>query len=386
MTGQVHWNSLASPVRSVAIGSDDPLAFHRGLPGYMPTPLVEAPSIADRLGVGEVWIKDESSRIGLPSFKILGASWAVFQAVSRWLGEDLDARESLDEVAERLALRGQLTLVAATDGNHGRAVARMAALLGSGCSIFVPEGTVDARIASIEDEGAKVTVVEGDYDDAVRRSTEDASEQRLVISDTSWPGYTDVPTWIIEGYATIFHEVQEQLSQQGHGCPTLVGTQVGVGAFAAAAVSHFRRPSANPRPTLVAVEPVAAACLLRSMQAGEIVSVPGPHRSIMAGLNCGTPSLIAWPLLSAGIDVAVAIEDERTSEAMRLLAQAGVVSGESGAAGLGGLLELASGVETEQARVALGLDEATRVLLVSTEGVTDPAAYEAIVGERPQEV
>ncbi len=332
------------------------------------------------LGVGEVLLKDESSRLGLPAFKILGASWAVYRACEARAGGILSTWQTIDELAQQLAPLRPMTLAAATDGNHGRAVAHMAALFGFAARIYVPAGTAQARIDGIASEGASVVVVDGTYDDAVARAAEDASERCLVISDTSWPGYEEVPRWVMDGYSTILWEVDDELRKHGEKDPDLVAVQVGVGALAAAVVQHYRQPDRIPQPTLLSVESLRAACLLASMEAGEIVSVPGPHDSIMAGLNCGRPSVIAWPIVSAGMDVFVAVSDERAREAMRALARAGVVAGETGAAGLAGLIELLTGLENAEFRAKLGVNESTRVLLFVTEGATDPQAYREIVG------
>src|ERR671912_3067532 len=317
-----------------------PLRFHRRLPGYVETPLVDAPKLASALAVGKVFVKDESSRLGLPAFKVLGASWAVYRALEERLGEDFRGWEELCELEERLEPLRPLSLVAATDGNHGRAVARVARLLGLGAKIFVPRDMATARREAITSEGAEVIVVDGTYDEAVERSAGEAGERGLVISDTSWPGYERTPSWVIEGYSTMLWEIDDELERRGEEGPDLAIVQVGVGAFAAAVARHFRSPRMSPRPKLVGVEPVNADCLLESVAAGRIVSVPGPHDSIMSGLNCGRPSLVAWPTVSRGIDLLVAVDDEPAHEAMRLAAESGVVSGETGAAGLGGLLEL----------------------------------------------
>jgi len=198
----------------------------------------------------------------------------------------------------------------------------------------------------------------------------------LVISDTSWPGYEDVPRWITDGYATIFHEVHDQLGGEQ---PDLVVVQIGVGALATAVVQHYRPLGAR----IVGVEPAHAACMLASVAAGRIVEVPGPHDSIMAGLNCGLASLLAWPIVSAGVDLFVAIADEAAREAMRRMAEAGIVAGETGAAGVGGLMAVLNGPDAETVRGALGITQSTRVLCISTEGATDPVAYEQIVGHAP---
>jgi diaminopropionate ammonia-lyase len=355
-----------------------PLRFHRRLPGYEETPLVDAPKIANTLGVGKVFIKDESGRLGLPAFKILGASWAVYRALEERLGEDFGDWEEIWELRERLEPMRPLSLAAATDGNHGRAVARVARLLGLGAKIFVPDNMALARRKSIAEDGAEVVVVDGTYDEAVERSADAAGERVLLVSDMSWPGYERIPLWVIEGYSTMLWEIDDALERRNEEGPDLVVVQVGVGAFAAAVARHYRSPGVSPT-KLMSVEPAGAECLFESVEAGTIVSVPGPHDSIMSGLNCGRPSLVAWPIVSRGIDLLVAIDDEPAREAMRLTAESGVVSGETGSAGLGGLLELLRAGEEEKMRRALGMGEETRVLIFNCEGATDPDAYRRIM-------
>ena len=356
-----------------------PLRFHRRLPGYVETPLVDVPKLAGALGVGKVFVKDESSRLGLPAFKVLGASWAVYRALEERLGEDFGDWEEIWELEERLEPLRPLSLVAATDGNHGRAVARVARLLGLGAKIFVPEDMVLARREAIADEGAEVIVVDGTYDEAVELSAAEAGERALLVSDMSWPGYERIPLWVIEGYSTMLWEIDDELQRRNEEGPDLVVVQVGVGAFAAAVARHFRSPGASPRPKLLSVEPVSADCLLESVAAGRIVSVPGPHDSIMSGLNCGRPSLVAWPTVSRSIDLLIAVDDRPAREAMRLAAESGVVSGETGTAGLGGLLELLRAGGEEAARKVLSVGEDTRVLIFNCEGATDPDAYRRIM-------
>ena len=377
--GEVFLNPAA---RTAAVTAPPraPLGLHRRLPGYVATPLADAPALAMANGVERVWVKDESSRLGLPAFKMLGASWAAYRALAARLGRDPEPWVSLDELRQKLAPLRPLTLATATDGNHGRAVARMAALLGLDADVYVPKGTATARIAAIEAEGARVTVVDGDYDRAVASAAATAGDRCLAIQDVGWPGYEQVPAWVVEGYATIFWEVDAQLAARGEEAPDVVVIPVGVGGLAAAAVRHWHRRGLRGPPRLLGVEPLAAACVLRSLQAGRIVTVPGPHDSIMAGLNCGTPSLVAWPLLRSGLDAVVAVADERARQAMRDLAAAGIVAGETGAASLAGLAEATGGRAAGRLRNALGLGAGTRVLLVCTEGATDPEAYHRIVG------
>jgi diaminopropionate ammonia-lyase len=357
--------------------------FHKQLPGYAPTPLIEAPQLARELGIGNMWIKDESRRFDMPSFKILGTSWAVYRALKSRLGKEIESWETFDDLARIFAPLRPLTLVAATDGNHGRAVAHMAALLGFNSHIFVPLGMAESRINAIKKEGAKVTIVNGTYDEAVRQSALEQEDTHIVISDMSWPGYEEIPTWVIEGYATMFQEVEEQFSSQYEPGPDLVLVQIGVGALAAAVVQHYRDMDGFSSPKIVGVEPTTAACMLASMKANQIVSLTMAPHTIMAGLNCDTPSLIAWPIVSKGVDLFISIEDEWACKGMRKFATLGLVSGETGAAGIGGVLALLDDPSSSAARASLGFDNSTRILVICTEGATNPVAYKQIVGTSP---
>jgi diaminopropionate ammonia-lyase len=249
----------------------------------------------------------------------------------------------------------------------------MARWLGFEATILVPVDMSQERTEAIRSEGAEVRVIDGTYDDAVALSAELADERCLVISDTAWPGYGSVPRWVIEGYSTILQEVEDDLTKLGEPGPDLVLVQIGVGALAAAVVRHFRRPELDLQPVIVGVEPTHAACALASVEAGEIVQIPGPHDSIMSGLNCGVPSPLAWPVVSGGIDLFVAVDDDRVRQAVRDLAVAGIAAGECGAAGLAGLTLL-----RKRDEVPTG---AARVLVISSEGVTDRSAWERIVGQ-----
>jgi diaminopropionate ammonia-lyase len=356
-----------------------PLEVHRRLPGYAPTPLARCPGLAAQLGVAEVWVKDETSRLGLPAFKMLGASYACYRALTGRLGHEVPW-DSVADLAAGLAPLGPLTLCTATDGNHGRAVARMARLLGLRAVIYVPQETAVPRIEAIASEGALVTRVPGGYDAAVRRSAQDASDSCIVVSDTSWPGYTQIPCWVIDGYSTVFAEVSGQLAEAGHGEPDVVAVPVGVGALAAATVVHYKAGDAAGPTALLGVEPESARCVTESLRAGRPVTLPFPQTSIMAGLNCGTPSQVAWPLLAQGIDAMAVVSDGWAMAAMRSLAAAGIVAGESGAASLAGLQALCASQGDGAARAALRLGRESSVLVLCTEGATDPAAWERIVG------
>ncbi|MEN3282665.1 MAG: diaminopropionate ammonia-lyase [Solirubrobacteraceae bacterium] len=353
-----------------------PSAFHARLPSYERTPLVPAPALADELGVAEVEVKDESHRLGLPAFKMLGASWATFRALEARAGGSLDGWRTIDELRLAVEPLGPLTLACATEGNHGRAVARMARLAGLDAHIVVPAHVAAPRVDAIRDEGGRIETVDGTYEDAVARSADLIGERTIVVSDTAWPGYEEIPEWVIEGYSTIF----EEIAQDG-AAPDVVAVQMGVGSLAATAIRHFRGrdpanvqekttgfiPPGRSRVRVLGVEPLAAACVMASIERGEMVTVPGPHDSSMGGLNCGRPSTVAWPDLSAGLDGVVAIDDDAARAAIDRLAALGLESGPSGAAGLGGLLALA---DVPGARERLGLSATSRVLVLNTEAAT----------------
>ena len=301
--------------------------FHSGLPGYTPTPLTELPALAAELGIGRLFVKDESSRLGLPAFKALGASWAVHRVLQQ--------------------RTGPVTLTTATDGNHGRAVARMARLHGQKAHVFVPHTVPEIAIEAIRGENAQVTVVDGTYDDAV---AEAAEADGVLVQDMGRPGYEEVPAWIVEGYSTLCHEIDEQLDEE----PDLVVVPVGVGSFAQAVITHYR--SRESRTRLVAVEPDSAACVLASLKAGELTTIPTGD-TVMAGLNCGTPSATSWPFLLNGLDAAVAISETDCTNAMKDLHALNVHSGPCGAAPLAGLRALRS-----------ELGDIDTAVLISTEG------------------
>lgn len=354
-------------------------AFHRRLPGYAVTPLRRAPALATALGVRELWVKDESDRLGLPAYKILGASWAVYQLLERRFGP-FAPWQTLDDLAAQLQPQLPLTLVAATNGNHGRAVARMARWLGVQARILVPEDMVPARIQALLSEGAHVDSVPGSYDETVVEAAYLAGDGQLVVNDTVFNGGGDVytPGWVTEGYSTVFQEIDRQLAEMDHGQPDVVTAQMGVGSLAMAVIQHYRGPGRETR--VLGVEPAATDSMLRSLKAGRPVEVSGPHDSVMAEMNSGVPSLLAWPYLRHGLSGLVTITDVETEDAMRWLAREGVVSGTTGAAGVGGLLALLRSELAEETRAALGLTPSSVLLTISTEGATDPEAYARVVG------
>lgn len=371
-------------------GSSDIGDLHRSIEGYRPTPLVELSSLAGNLGVDRIFVKDESHRFDLKAFKTLGAAYACYRHVRGYLDRQGRACPEAREFYRRpdTLEAGEMTFCTATDGNHGRGVARTARLLRQRAVIYMPAGTVPARIDSIRGEGAEVVVVDGTYDDAVTRCASDAEANGWqVISDTSWPGYEEIPLWIMAGYLTLFREIEAVAPDAGP--INLVFVQGGVGALAGAAAWYYRKACPQPEPRLVMVEPTQAACLLESIEsAGALPTMSrGRQNSIMAGLNCGFPSHVSWPLIKQGFDAFLAISDNRCVEAMRLYyhplgSDTRIVSGESGAAGLAGLLTLLGDESMSEARRSLAVGSTSTVLLLNTEGDTDPVSFRRLVSDR----
>ena len=357
-------NPHREPEKRYPGGAGRARRVHARLPGYARTPLRHLPGLAERLGLKSLHVKDESERFGLPAFKVLGASYAIVREIEdRCAARQLAAEwTTLDELAALAREVGLERLVTATDGNHGRGVARVARWLGLEARVVMPGSTVPARSQAIEIEGADVRVIEGVYDEAVRLAAVDAEQSgSLLVQDTAWEGYETIPARIVEGYSTMLEEIDEALGNESASID-LVVLPVGVGSLADAMARHFRAESRARCPELISVEPLGAACLLESLARGESVSVPRVQGTMMAGLDCGTLSKISWPVLKASVDVAMAIEDDHAARAMRALAEEGIVSGESGAAGVAALL-------------ACPPAEGTRALVLSTEGATDPDNY-----------
>ncbi|WP_425415287.1 pyridoxal-phosphate dependent enzyme [Pseudonocardia acaciae] len=338
------------------------------MPGYRPTALVESPALASELGIGRLFVKDESSRLGLPAFKALGASWAIHQAISaRVLGPGATGPGSLEGLRELASRAGELRLVTATDGNHGRAVARFARLLGLPSEVYLPEviaRTHPASVEAIRAEGARVVIVAEDYDATVATAARAAagSPEAELVQDTGWPGYETIPATIVAGYSTLFREIDDQLRAAGVTTADAVVVPVGVGSLAQAAVTHYRGGEAPEGTVLVSVEPDVAACALASLRNGTLTTIP-TAATTMAGLNCGTPSSLAWPHLRDGLDCAVAVSDDQADTASRDLRAQGVDSGPCGAASLAGLRAVLDGFGND-----LGLGAESHVVLLSTEG------------------
>ncbi|GAA3940798.1 diaminopropionate ammonia-lyase [Actinomadura viridis] len=341
--------------------------FHSRLPGYAPTPLVEIPELAREWGVRSVMVKDESERLGLPAFKALGVSYAVCRVVCRLAGVTAPPA-TLDALREMVSSLPPMELVTATDGNHGRALARFARSLGIPARVLVPDVAGAPAAEAIRAEGAHVIVVAGDYDTAVRRAAREAGSRpgAVLVQDTAWPGYEDVPQWIVDGYSTLLAEIDARLGGEP---PALVVVPMGVGSLAQAVVTHYRSRGTEPPTALLGVEPDTAACVHAGLAAGRYRSVP-TGSTIMAGLNCGTPSSLAWPYLRNGLDAAVTVSDGQAAAAARELAGHGVPAGPCGAACLAGV----RAVLTEPGlggRAALGLGPDSTVVLLSTESPRD---------------
>ena len=363
--------------------SDDIRDLHRSLVEYQTTPLYNLAGLAETLGVGSIFVKDESERMGLKAFKVLGASYAIYRFLCEWLDhEHQPAPPAIDFYcggAQKALRQDRFTFCTATDGNHGRGVAWIARRLKQRAEIFVPTGTARARLDAIREEGAAVHVVDGDYDEAVKQAAIAAADNGWqVISDTSWADYQQIPRWIMTGYRTLFEEIHEQ--PQIPSKIDLVIVQVGVGALAAAAAWYYRHHHHDPAPFLLGVEPDSADCLFRSLAhpEGTMTNACGPLESAMAGLNCGSLSPVAWPMIRDGFDGTVAISDEYCFAAMRKLYYPArpdprITSGESGAAGLAALLALKDSDDLEA--VGPVLDRSTTVLLINTEGDTDPIGF-----------
>ncbi len=345
-------------------------------PGYEPTPLRDLPCIAAGTGVGVVRLKDEAERFGLGSFKALGGAYAVAQVLIAELARRGVARAAApaDLASGRYAgVTGAVTVTCATDGNHGRSVAWGAQRFGCRCVIFIAHTVSQGRADAIARYGAELRRVPGTYDDAVREAARvAAAEGWFVVSDSSWPGYTAVPVLVMQGYRLMADEAMEQW--QG-APPTHVFVQGGVGGLAAAVSVHLRG-RVLPVPRLVVVEPDRAACLLASAELGTATGIPGALDTVMAGLACGEPSLLAWAELERGAAAFMAVPDEAAIACLKLLARQGIVAGEFGVAGLAGLLLAAA---DPAARETLGLRADSRVLLFNTEGATDPETYRRLV-------
>ena len=356
-------------------------------PGYAPTPLVALPGLAAELGLGAVLYKDESGRFGIGSFKALGGAYAVCRSLARVIAR----RKGLAKVGADALLAGDhrdlaatITVATATDGNHGRSVAWGARTFGCRAAVYLPASVSAERQAVIAGFGAKVVAVDGTFDDAVARAAEDAAARGwLLIADTAPEDESEVPRDVMQGYTVMAEEIVERLA--GEPAPTHAFVQAGVGGLAAAVCGHLWESWGADRPCFVVVEPVAAACCLASARAGRPVTIEGDLATVMGGLAAGRPSRPAWRILEHGAAAFLAIADEAALCAMVTLAAGDppIVAGESGAAGVAGLIAAAG---EPQLGAALGLDGESRVLVIGSEGATDPGLYRRYVGRDAESV
>ena len=356
-------------------------AFHETIPGYAPTPLVSLEDTAKALGVDKIWVKDESRRFSLNAFKVLGGSYAMGKLLSDRLGLDQPDFSQLTTPETREKL-GDITFVTATDGNHGRGVAWSAARFGQRSVVYMPFGSAPERLENIRALGAEADIIHGNYDDAVRLAAKQAEEQGwLLVQDTAWDGYEDIPQWIMEGYCTMGLEALEQLND----APTHIFLQAGVGSMAGAMAGLFTA-GLKEKPTIVIVEPNKADCIFRTAEAddGQLRTVTGSMDTIMAGLACGEPCSLGWEVLKNTASHFISCPDSAAAYGMRILGNpAGsdrrIISGESGAAAFGAAAAILSDFSLGHFREILGLDENSRVLFFSTEGDTDRENYRRIV-------
>ena len=364
---------------------DKARSFHSGFPQYSVTPLARLDGMAGYLGLAGLYVKDESYRFGLNAFKVLGGSFAIARYIAGELGRDVSEQtyEYLTSARFRAEF-GQATFFTATDGNHGRGVAWAASRLGQRAVVHMPKGSAKSRFDNIAKEGAQVTIEEVNYDDCVRMAAAEAAqtEHGVVVQDTAWEGYEEIPSWIMQGYGTMAGEAAEQLEEK----PTHVFVQAGVGSLAGAVVGYFANLYPNDPPKFVVMEAQIADCLYQGAVAGDGNPriVGGDLQTIMAGLACGEPNTISWDILRNHVDAFVSCPDWVSAKGMRMLAapvkgDPAVTAGESGAVGMGVISVLMEDDDCRELREALELDSSSRALLFSTEGDTDPEQYRKIV-------
>lgn len=363
--------------------------FHRSFPGYAPTPLARLDGMAARLGLGGLYVKDESYRFGLNAFKVLGGSFAMARYIAGALGRDVSETDYAYLTGEEMKKDfGQAVFFTATDGNHGRGVAWAAGKLGQKAVVHMPKGTAKSRFDNIAKEGAQVTIEEVNYDDCVRMAAAEAAqtEHGVIVQDTAWDGYEEIPSWIMQGYGTMAGESAEQLRQIGVNRPTHVFVQAGVGSLAGAVVGYFTNLFPNDPPKFIVMEAQAADCLYQGAMAGDGKPrvVDGDLKTIMAGLACGEPNTISWDILRNHVAAFVSCPDWVSARGMRMLGvpvkgDPVVISGESGAVGMGLIAAIMETDEYKDLREAIGLDRYSQVLMFSTEGNTDPLKFRKVL-------
>ncbi len=352
--------------------SQKSLMFHRSLPDYRPTPLHSMKSLAQMVGCENIYVKDESDRLNLPAFKILGASYATIKVLEQNFGLHYS---NIEDFKQQLKKYKDLRLVTATDGNHGRAVAHMANILELKSSIYVPKYTKRARIEAIQSEGAEVIIVDGNYDQAVNLA---ADQKAVIIQDTGYPGYESIPKYIVEGYSTMFWEIEEQMQSQDLPYPDLIIAPIGVGSFISAVIQFYKSDTTFRKPLIFGVEPEKAPCAFEAIKNDKIITLNSPYESVMAGLSCGKISTISFPVLKVGVDALILVSDEEALRAMKVLSEQKIISGESGSASFAALNVLFS-KHGKELRRHFYINEKSNILIFSTEGATDPEMYQAVM-------
>ena len=364
-------------------------AFHKSFPQYTTTPLVKLDNMAKLIGVKNIFVKDESYRFGLNAFKVLGGSYAIAKYIAKKTGKDISELPYSVLTSENLKQEfGQATFFTATDGNHGRGVAWAANKLGQKCVVYMPIGTTENRLNHVANENATVTIENLNYDDCVRKASRNAesTENGVIVQDTAWDGYEEIPTWIMQGYGTMALEADEQLEVYGCKRPTHIFIQAGVGSLAGAVQGYFANRYSDCEPIVVVAEADVAACLYKSALAGDgnPHTVGGDMLTLMNGLACGEPSTISWDILKNHVDTFVSCPDWVSAKGMRLLAaplknDTPVTSGESGAVTMGLLYTIMTDDRYKDLKLQLKLDDNSEILLFSTEGDTDTERYRLIV-------
>ncbi|WP_368233410.1 diaminopropionate ammonia-lyase [Anaerotruncus rubiinfantis] len=369
--------------------------FHQSFPQYSVTPLAQLQKMASVLGVGDIFVKDESYRFGLNAFKVLGGSFAMARYIAKQLGRDVaDVDYNYLTSPELKKDFGQATFFTATDGNHGRGVAWAANKLGQKAVVLMPKGSTKTRFDNIAAEGAAVTIEEVNYDECVRRANAlaEKTEHGVMVQDTAWDGYEEIPAWIMQGYGTMASEAAEQLKAAGVERPTHIFIQAGVGSLAGAVQGYFANLFPDNTPTTVIMEAQAADCLYKGAVAcdGNPRIVDGDLQTIMAGLACGEPNTLSWEILKNHSSFFVSCPDWVSAKGMRMLGapckgDPQVISGESGAVGMGLIATLMESDDYKELREKIGLDKDSRIIMFSTEGDTDPENYRKVVwnGDHP---
>ncbi len=361
---QIYHPDLKESISPLINDFNSSIKYHKNLPGYKPSPLYNLKNLASELCLGKILCKNEAERFGVPAIKMLGASWAMHKILYK------DSQVS--------------SFCTATDGNHGRAVAWSAKQFNKNALVFVPKNTVRSRIQNIKNEGAEVIIINGNYDEAVTTAEKYSIENNCsLIQDTAWEGYTEIPALITSGYYTQMAEIENQTKEFDDQID-IIFLQTGVGSWPSAITHYVRNHPKLKKTKIVCVEPMESDCFLQSAKNNKLSATKKTQKTIMAGLNCGTPSILAWEIMKTGIDVFLSIDDSYAVQAMQKyyfpnVDDKHIEAGESGAAGLAGLIALLSDPILNDLKNRLELNNTTKVLLFNTEGITDPELFAKIV-------